>query len=98
MQRREEERRGAKICIGAGSSGTEGGVRRRWEEKEKSVAGPRSETCRDGRVSDGEGGGAELYTEKASQMGRGAGGSQKMQLCPGCRDFRVSVSWTSYHP
>ena len=40
--RREEERRGAKICIGAGSSGTEGGSRRkggrqckRWERDGK---------------------------------------------------------------
>lgn len=34
--RREEERRGAKICIGAGSSGTDGGSRRERErEKEK---------------------------------------------------------------
>lgn len=30
--RREEERRGAKICIGAGSSGTDGGVREREED------------------------------------------------------------------
>lgn len=33
MLRREEERRGAKICIGAGSSGTEGGSQKKMERE-----------------------------------------------------------------
>ena len=46
--RREEERRGAKICIGAGSSGTDGGSRReggRQNERREGDGKRESKNC-----------------------------------------------------